>query len=190
MTRLALVLAAGLGACSSAGPPPPKGPSPAVRADIASAETAELARHHDVARARYERAVAEASDPKSESFARRQYANTLASWGEVPAAIAQLERAVGATPADPRPWQDLGVLRSTRDDVPGARAALERAKALVPDKYPPRVALAALLWHAGDRAGALAEYQALAALELPDRLRTKVQWAIATLSKTSTTAPD
>ncbi len=178
-------LAALLAACASAGPPAPKGPSPVVRADIASAEVAELARHHDVARAQYERAIAEATDPKSEGFARREYANTLASWGEVPAAIAQLERAVLATPADPRPWQDLGVLRSTRDDVPGARAALEHAKALVPDKYPPRVALAALLWHAGDRAGALAEYRGLAALELPDRLRTKVQWAIETLAKPS-----
>ncbi len=179
MTRAALFLA--LAACGSAAPAP-KGPSPVVRADVQSAEAAELKRDHDVARARYERAIADARDPKSESFARREYANTLASWGEVPAAIAQLERAVVATPADPRPWQDLGVLRSNQDNLAGARDALEHAKALIPDKYPPRVALAALRWKSGDTAGALAEYRELATLELPERLRTKVLWAIDQLS--------
>jgi len=174
--RTALALA--LAACGSAAPAAPKGPSPVVRADVQSAEAAELKRNHEVARAQYERAIADARDGKSEGFARREYANTLASWGEVPAAIVQLERAVVATPADPRPWQDLGVLRSNQDDVGGARDALEHAKALIPDKYPPRVALAALRWKSGDLAGALAEYRELATLELPERLRTKVLWAI------------
>lgn len=176
MKRVAILV--GLVACASSAAPAPKGPSPVVRADVTTATDAELARKHDVARVQYERAITDAHDPQSESFARREYANTLASWGELPAAISQLERAVVATPADPRPWQDLGVLRGVQQDIPGARDALEHAKRLIPDKYPPRVALAALLWQSHDAAGALAEYRELATLELPDRLREKVQWAI------------
>lgn len=180
--RAALV-AALLVACAGPATPPPQGPSPIVRTDVAQATDAELARKHDVARAHYEQAIADAREPHSESFARREYANTLASWGEIPAAIAQLERAVVATPADPRPWQDLGVLRSTEGDVAGAHDALAHAVALIPDKYPPRVALAVLLWKSGDTAGALAQYKELAQLELPERLRAKVDWAIDQLSK-------
>jgi len=179
---VALAIAAAAAACSGARPAP-VAPTPAVRAEVAGAEDAELRRRHDLARTRYEQAIADAHDPSSEGFARRNYAQTLASWGEVPAAIAQLERAVAASPADPSAWHDLGILRSTQDDPRGAALALERAKGLAPDDIRPRVALAALRWKAGDRPGALAEYRELLALDLPERLRSKVTWAIDQLSK-------
>jgi tetratricopeptide (TPR) repeat protein len=179
--RRAAVIAALLVACTRT--PAPKPPSVDVRSEIERAETAEKARKHDVARVHYERAVANARDPASISFARREYAETLISWGEYPAAIEQLEAALAARPEDPAAWHNLGMLRHNQGDAPGAIAALERARDLAPKKYDPRVALAALRWKLDDRQGALAEYKALLELELPARLRKKVEWAVGVLSK-------
>jgi Flp pilus assembly protein TadD len=165
---------------------PPSGPTADVRSEITQAETAELARRHDVARAHYERAVASAHDPVSVFFARREYAETLITWGEDEAAVIQLERALDARPASPgsaAAWHDLGILRHHRGDVPGAITALTRARELAPRDVRPRVTLAAVRWRAGDRAGAEAEYRALLALDLPPRLRSKVQWALGELAK-------
>lgn len=184
-SALALALAAALALATLAGcggRARPPGPSPQIRAEISQAETAERARRHDVARAHYQRAVADARDPDSIAFARREYAETLISWGEYPEAIAQLEGSLAARPSAAS-WHDLGLLRNQRGDVRGAVTALEQARALAPRDARPRVALAALRWKSGDRAGAAAEYRALLELELPDRVRTKVEWALGELAK-------
>jgi tetratricopeptide (TPR) repeat protein len=184
----AAALAAALGAALAAvpacagRPAQPTAPTTEVRAEIDRAETAERARRHDEARAHYQRAVAAARDPESVAFACREFAETLVSWGEYPEAIAQLERSLAARP-HPGAWHDLGLLRNNRGDVRGALAALEQARALAPRDIRPRVALAALRWKTGDRAGAAAEYRALLELDLPERLRAKVQWALGELAK-------
>jgi tetratricopeptide (TPR) repeat protein len=170
-------------ACAHAPPPPPPGPAAAVRAEVDQAETAERARRHDLARAHYERAIALSHDPGSAAFARHEYAETLVSWGETRAARAQLEAAVVAQPGDPGAWHDLGLLRHAAGDDETAIAALARAEQLAPDDVRPRTALAALYWKRGDKASAAREYRAMLALDLPDRLRAKVEWALAELAK-------
>jgi hypothetical protein len=164
-------------------------PSTAVRADVQSAETAELHRQHGVARSRYEKAIADAHDPASEAFARQEFAETLISWGEIAAAKTQLEAAIAAKPDHAASWQDLGMIRNHDGDFAGARAAFERAKQLAPNDPRPRVTLAVLLWKHGDRTGAAAEYRALLELDLPDRLREKVRWAIDELAKPAPAKP-
>jgi Flp pilus assembly protein TadD len=162
---------------------PPRAPAAAVRAEIAQAETAEKARRHDVARSHYQRAIAEAHDPVSVAFARHEYAETLVTWGEAPEALAQLEIAATANPDDPSIWHDLGLLRHHAGDDPGAIQALARAEQLAPGDPRPRTALAALYWKRGDKPHALAEYRSLLELDLPDRMRAKVEWAIGELAK-------
>jgi len=169
-------------ACAHAGPAA-RGPDPAVRAEVAQAETAEKARRHDLARSHYQRAIAAARDPHSIAFARHEYAETLITWGEAPEARTQLEAAVAAQPGDPGAWHDLGLLRHGAGDEPGAIQALARAEQLAPDDVRPRTALAALYWRLGDKANATREYRGMLALDLPDRLRAKVEWALAELAK-------
>jgi Flp pilus assembly protein TadD len=181
MTR-AWLLAIGLAAgCAHAAAP--RGPSAAVRAEVSAAETAEQARRHDVARVHYERAIALAGDPDSAAFARHEYAETLVTWGEAPAARAQLEIACAASPGDASAWHDLGLLRHHAGDDPGAIQALQRAEQLAPGDARPRTALAALYWKRGDKAHAASEYRGLLTLDLPDRVRAKVEWALAELAK-------
>jgi len=177
-----VALALWLAACAHAAPVAP-GPSVEVRAEVAQAETAERARRHDLARQHYERAIALASAPDDVVYARHEYAETLVSWGETREARAQLERAVAAQPGDPGAWHDLGMLRHDAGDDPGAIAALTRAEQLAPDDVRPRTALAALYWRRGDKASAAREYRAMLALDLPERLRAKVEWALAELAK-------
>jgi Flp pilus assembly protein TadD len=178
-----------LTACASASPPPPTTPSAIVRADVEQAETAERTRRHDLARAAYQRAVADAHDPASERYARREYAETLETWGELAEAIAQLEGAVAVRPDDAASWHDLGVLRFQKGDAAGATAALERAKQLAPRDPRPRTALAALHWQGHDYAAAAAEYRAMLGLDLPDKLRAKVEWALGELAHQTAAAP-
>jgi len=178
-----LVTIALCGACGGAAGPAPKPATDPVRDEIAQAETAERARQHDVARVHYERAVAGARDPASIAFARREFAETLITWGELDEAKAQLEAVVVAKPDDAATWHDLGIMRHNRGDMTGAMTALMRARELAPKDPRPRVALAALRWKSGDRAGAATEYRGLLELELPDRLRAKVQWALGELAK-------
>ena len=179
MRRLLFVLAA----CGHPHAPPPARPEPTVRDEVRLAEDAERQRRHDVAREHYERAVAGAHDPASVAFARHEYAETLVTWGEAPEARAQLELAVVAKPDDPAAWHDLGMLRHHAGDDPGAIAALARAEALAPDDVRPRKALAALYWTRGDKANAAREYRGMLGLELPERVRAKVEWALAELAK-------
>lgn len=189
-SRSAAWLAA-LVACAHSGPRtgPGTGDDPSAdtgaetRAEIDQAEAAEAARRHDVARAHYERAIAVARDPQSAARARHEYAETLVTWGEPHAARAQLELAVSARPQDAAAWHDLGLVRHATGDDAGAIQALARAEHLAPHDIRPRTALAALYWQRGDRASAAREYRAMLALDLPARLRAKVEWALAELAK-------
>lgn len=178
MTRAVLALL--LFACTR---PAPRGPAPSVQSEIEQAETAERARRHDEARAHYKRAVASAADPASIAFARRAYGETLMSWGEYPEAIAQLEGVIAVDPKHVASWNDLGLLHHNQGNETRAIDALQRAKTLSPNDFRPRRNLAVLRWTRGDRAGALREYREMLELDLPDRLRAKVQWAIDELGK-------
>jgi tetratricopeptide (TPR) repeat protein len=176
-----VAVALGLGCGARPAPPRPAPVAAEVRRLIDEAERAELARDHFVARRHYEAAVAaavSAGDTASIRLARRELAETLISWGELGAAAAQLEQLVAAAADDASAWHDLGLVRHGAGDLPGAAAALARAKALQPRDPRPRIALAALQWKRGDKAAALVEYRALLELELPDRVREKVRWAI------------
>jgi len=193
---VAIMLAA---ACAPKGPNTPgnRTTRDVVRAEIEAAESAENERKHDVARGHYEAAVAAANDPASIGFSRREYGETLATWGENDAARVQLEASVAAVATDPIAWQMLGILRAKLGDTPGAFTALERSKELAPRSWIPRRDLAVLHWTQGEgrtadpdptvaashRAAALAEYKAMLGLEIPDRLREKVRWAIEVLSR-------
>jgi Flp pilus assembly protein TadD len=178
-----------LSGCATAPPPAPAGPSAIVRADVENAEAAERVRRHDLARARYQQAVADAHDPASQRFARREYAETLETWGELAEAIAQLEGAVAARPDDAASWHDLGILRFQQGDAAGAAEALGRAKQLAPRDVRPRTALAALYWQRRDYPAATAEYRALLDLDLPAKLRDKVTWALGELARVQAAAP-
>jgi tetratricopeptide (TPR) repeat protein len=154
-----------------------------VKVEIERAEDAERARQHDQAEAHYRAAIAAADKPRAKAWAHREFAETLATWGRLADAIHELEAAGAATPGDPAIWQDLGILRHKQADDRGALEALGRAKQLAPKDARPRIALAALYWSSGDRTQALAEYRALLDLDLPDRVREKVRWAIGVLEK-------
>ena len=177
----AAIVAIALVACG--GSPAPEKPSPAVEHEVGRAEDAERARQHDEARRRYQAAITAAHDPASIGFAHRELGETLATWGEFADSRTHLEAAVAATPDDPIAWQMLGIVRHKLDDIPGAFAALERSKQLAPRSWIPRRDLAVLHWKLGHRAEALAEYQAMLDLDLPERLREKARWAIGELER-------
>ena len=166
-------------------PAPPRAPSAIVRAEIEQAEAAERARRHDVARTHYQRAVAAARDPASIAFARREYAETLMTLGRGRPRRSRSSRAWSRSPPTMRRRGTIsGSCATTRATMPGRSHALERARALAPRRiHAPAIALAALRWKRGDREGARAEYRALLELELPDRLRAKVKWALAELAR-------
>jgi tetratricopeptide (TPR) repeat protein len=164
-------------------PSAPHAPANAVRTEIEQAEDAEKARKHDEARVHYERAIAAAKDPASIHVAHREFGETLATWGEIEEARTHLEASVAARDDDPIAWQMLGIVRHKLGDIPGAFAALEKSKALAPRAWIPRRDLAVLHWKLGQRDAALAEYREMLTLDLPDRLREKVLWAIDQLSK-------
>ena len=178
MRAYALVLAA-----CTAQAARPAAPSGAVAEHVRLAEDAELARKHDVARDEYRRAIAAAHDPASEAYARHEYAETLQTWGELPEMREQLERVVAITPQDASAWHDLALVYHHDGDDVRAITALERAKALAPRDYRPRRTLAVLLWSRRDFDRAAAEYRAMLELDLPDRLREKVKWALDQLAR-------
>lgn len=161
-----------------------------MRAELDAAERAELGRDHASARRHYEAAVAAASAAGAASpggvaslrLARREFAETLISWGELPAAAAQLDALVAVAADDAAAWHDLGMVRHALGELASARAALTRARALAPADSRPRIALAALYWKSGELAAARAEYQALLELSLPPRVREKVEWALTQLA--------
>jgi Flp pilus assembly protein TadD len=171
-----------LAACGAA-PPKPAAPSIDVRSEIEQAEQAEKARRHDLAKIHYEKAIAGAKDPSSIGYAHREYAETLVTWGEFPLAIQHYEIALGVHPKDPRSWHDLGMLKHKQGDNAGAIKALETSRDQAPKDQRPRKTLAVLRWKLGDKAGATAEYRRLLELDLPERLRRQVEWAIKELAK-------
>jgi tetratricopeptide (TPR) repeat protein len=150
---------------------------------LRDAETALGAKDYDAARAHYDRAVDTAPDPASARHAVRERADARLFLGDVEGGAADLARLTDLAPRDAPAWHDLGIVRANLGDRAGATVALTRARSLAPDDARPRLALAALLWAGGDRPAALAEYRALLDLDLPDPVRAKVAWAIATLSK-------
>jgi len=164
-------------------PARPTTPSAVVKADVDRAEKSELARQHDAARAAYERAIADAHDPPSEHFARREYADTLATWGEYAEMRRQLERVVAIDPDDAGAWHDLGMIFHHDGDDPRALAALERAKQLAPRDFRARRELAKLRWALHDFAAATAEFRAALDLPLTERERAAVQWALDQLAR-------
>ena len=188
MIERRFVLMLGIAACGGA--QHPAEPRPDVRAEVRDAETAEQARQHDVARTRYEQAIRDAVDPESLGYARGRFGETLATWAEYKEAIAQLEGSVAAYPGDPAPWHDLGVVREHEGDSRGALGAFEHAVALAKTDWRPRLAIAALRWKLAAKCvrgggactaeveAARGEYRAMLDLDLPDRLRTKVKWAL------------
>ena len=116
-------------------------------ADVERAEDAEQQRKHDVARAALRaRDRRRAAIRRASAFARREFAETLATWGEIDAAIAQLERAVAARRTTRPRGTTSASSASTQGDVARrARRARARASELAPrDWIRPRVALAAL----------------------------------------------
>lgn len=176
---LVVVLAAACGHRA----PAPASPAAVTRRAVADAEAALRRRDYDAARAGYERAAADAPDPPSEAFARRELADMHLLFDERAEAAAALERLVALRPRDAAAWHDLGIVRHALADVDGAAAALGQARTLAPADPRPRVALAALLWQRGDRDGAAREYRALLDLDLPPRLRDKVEWALRELAR-------
>lgn len=158
-------------------------PSVDVRAEIEQAEQAEKARRHDLAKIHYEKAVAGAKDRASIGYANREYAETLITWGEYPLAIHHLEAALVAHPSDPKSWHDLGLLKHKQGDNAGAIAALETSRDQAPKDPRPRKTLAVLRWKLGDKPGAAAEYRRMLELDLPERLRVQVEWALRELAK-------
>lgn len=164
-----------------------------TRAAVHAAETAERARRHDVARARFESAIAHARDSQSMGYARARFGETLLSWGEYREGATQLEASVAANPNDPAPWYNLGLARVQLGNFTGAAGALERARDLAATDWRPRSSLAQLRWRTAttcfrtppphDRCPALVaaaqrEYRAMLALTLPGSLRSAVQWAL------------
>jgi tetratricopeptide (TPR) repeat protein len=193
MRRFALVLVA----CGAA--QHPADPKPDIRAEVRDAETAERARRHDIARARYEHAVADAKDADSIAFARGHFGETLATWGEYRDAIVQLEAAVAVVPSDASTWYNLGIVREHEANSRGAQDALEHAERLAATDWRPRIALSALHWKlaiacycvpqhdaatcARDADAAAAEYRGLLELDIPERMRVKVKWALDQLAR-------
>ena len=75
------------------------------------------------------------------------------------------------------------MLKHHAGDNATAIKAFETSRTQAPKDPRPRVALAALRWKLGDKPGAATEYRGLLELDLPDRLRAKVEWAIRELAK-------
>jgi tetratricopeptide (TPR) repeat protein len=178
----AWALALSLATIACARPSPPR-TAHAVQAEIASAEEAERHRKHDVARTHYLRAIALAGDPQSIAFAHREYADTLAEWGEYDEAIAQFERAIAVDANDAFSWHELGLLRHKRGDNDAALAAFRQSRTLAPRDWRPRRSLAILHVKLGDFGAAIAEYRAMLDLDLPGELRSAVVRGIELLEK-------
>ena len=169
----------------------PSAPNPAGtwQNELALAQQAELKRQHFEARAHYEAAYQHANTAPAQAIVARQFADTLLSWGEFADAQTQLELVVLHQPNQAAGWHDLGMVRHRLGLPAGAEVALRRAVALAPTEPRPRIALAALFWANHRPADALREYQALRHLALPAAIRSKVDWAIAELSRPATATP-
>lgn len=173
------------GACGGSAPAArqPEARAPATRALIARAEAAEKARRYDVADALYLQARAEAPDAPSHAMAALAHGRALIFWGEYERAATALQEATRHEPDDAGAWHDLGMVRHRLGDLAGAEVAFRRAIDASPRDGRPRLALAALLWKQRRHPDALREYEALATLDLPERVHDRVLWAIDTLRR-------
>jgi tetratricopeptide (TPR) repeat protein len=176
MTR-AIALAVTFACGSRSQPPRSTAISHDTRALVDVARDHERSRRYDLARAAYERAIAQAPDAGSAAWASRQLATALLFWGDYPAAKRALERTVRLRPAEVSAWHDLGIVRAHQGDPAGAETAFRRSIALRPRAPMSRLALAALLVNQRRFPDALAEYDALLALELPERYRAAIERA-------------
>lgn len=173
----AALIAAGCGG-------PKKAPvTPATTDLVHKAEAAERQRQYDRARALYREAIGAARDNVSRAYAGRKMALALIFWGEYEAAESALVRVVTWRPDDVASWHDLGIVRHKRERYTEAEAAFRRSIQLRPNDPRSRIALAALLAKQRKYTAALVEYRALMRLELPSRLRSRVQWAIGVLER-------
>jgi Flp pilus assembly protein TadD len=176
-----LVLAALAAAACGGSAPRPAAVAPATTQAIARAEASERARNYDEARARYQAAERDAPDDTSRAFAARKRASALMFWGEYEAAATALETVVALAPADASAWHDLGILRHRAGDAAGAERALREAVAHAPKDARPRIALAAVLVNQHRYGDALAEYEHILDLDIPERTRDAVHEGIALL---------
>ncbi|WP_428269323.1 tetratricopeptide repeat protein [Haliangium sp.] len=179
-----LVLAALLMlAPAGCGARPAAAPAPSTQALLEQAEAAHAQRRYDRAEALYRQARAEAPDDDSRALAARAHGRALITWGELEPAAAALAEATRLRPDDAGAWHDLGMVRHQLGDPAAAEAAFRSSIAARPDDARSRIALAALLWKHERHRAALREYEALAELTLPTRVREQVEWAIATLRR-------
>lgn len=178
-TRLAIVAWA-LCACGGASPDPdePVAPHSATSALISEGREAERKREYLQARALYERAVAEAPDATSKTYALTELTRALLFWGALEDGRTALEQLIDLEPERASSWHDLGVVRSQLGDQHGADKALRRAVQLAPRDPRPRIALAAVLAKTERYDEALEHYRLLDQMELPERLAKAVDQAI------------
>lgn len=180
-TRLPiLLLAVILSGCASATPKPVK-PAPSVSAEIDKAHAQEQQRQYHLARAHYQRAIGLADDPQSLAFAHREFASALLFWGEYASAQDELIASLEADATQIQAWHDLGILQARSGEESAAQASFERALVLAPKEPRTHVAIAALLVGMRDFREAEKHYQILLTLDLPPKIATAVQRAIALL---------
>lgn len=164
----------------------PNARDPKPRSDAISARTLALVqtaqdherqRRYDLARAAYQKAIAEAPDQPSGAFAGRKMASALLFWGEYADAAHALDAVLKLSPDDVSAWHDLGMVRARLGDPAGAETAFRRSIELRPAIPLSRLALAALLVNQRRFEEALAEYDELLARDLPERYRNAIHKA-------------
>lgn len=79
--------------------------------------------------------------------------------GNLPAAVSLMVRATDADPENPFQWFNLGLYRSLLSDGKGADEAYRRASELLPRWWRPYFQRAGIRETAGDRAGAVEQYE-------------------------------
>lgn len=173
----ALAWAVAVAGCARPKPSQSASISASTRALVSSAQRHERERRYDLARADYDRAMNEAPDRLSAAYAARKLASALLFWGEYADAERALDKVVSLRPDEASAWHDLGIVRARAGNLAGGEAALRRSIALRPRLPMSRLALAALLVNQRRFGEALREYDALLAMELPDRTRAAIERA-------------
>jgi Flp pilus assembly protein TadD len=163
-----------LAATACGGAPSRAAAAPSTIATLERAEQREQARRYDEARALYIQAGREAPDERSRAHAARRFAAALMFWGEYADAETELELVVKLQPDDPAAWHDLGLLRHRRGDAAGAETALRRSIESAPNDARPRIALAAVFVNQRRFRAALAQYERILELDIPERTRAAV----------------
>jgi serine/threonine-protein kinase len=92
----------------------------------------------------------------SDAFVAWASGQLLMTWGELPAAVAELKRAVELDPLSPQAWTTLGQVQLSAGDHRGGRVSLARALEIAPPGDEPRYYLFASLLVTGQAAEALA----------------------------------